>query len=98
MEVPNKDSSAISKFGTRTESAGIVRFKCNTVMYSPSPALTDGYSDIERPISGNGAEESQSRRRTSRASSQGRERKASSVKRTVEDILNSYKSTELLNR
>lgn len=102
MEVPNKASSALSKFGTRTESAGSVRFKCRTVMYAPAPGVTAfAAATASRVLLGDdeGATLGGARRGGQRAAGGGGGAGASGVpKRTVEDILNSYKSSELLSR
>jgi hypothetical protein len=91
MEVPNKGSSAISKFGTRTESSGVIRFKCQTVTFVPTPALV-----ASKTNGSNRAEGSGSGARV--VGSRGATKTASAPKRTVEDILSTYKSSELLSR
>lgn len=106
MEVPNKSagSSAVSKFGTRTESAGVLRFKCHSIAYTPPLAPPGGYAASASEASllqsgGGGRGESMSMSRHGSAEGSLSHRAGAGVpKRTVEDILNSYKSTELLSR
>lgn len=94
LEVPNKCSSALSKFGTLTESAGVIKFKCNTIFYKPPPYVNDS-ADAQSRM---GTEGALNNRLSSSAVNQSAKRKGSGLKRTVEDILNNYKNTDLLSR
>lgn len=88
IEVPNKAASAISKFGTRTESSGVIKFHYKRIIYVPQELRA-----LPRHTLSNG----QLGRVPSTPSVGGRT--ASGVpKRTVEDILNAYKNTDLLSR
>jgi hypothetical protein len=71
VEIPNKNNSAINKFGLQSESSGTIRFRCQTIITDPRVAKLRS-DNIEASLANHNE---------------------SSVRRTVDDILSSFKSS-----
>lgn len=71
VEIPNKNNSAINKFGLQSESSGTIRFRCQTIITDPRIAKLKS-DNIATALANHND---------------------TSVRRTVDDILSSFKSS-----